>query len=485
MAATPATPLNCIVDDSALVASVRQGSPHSIQPWLAQNAINVFVPLSALERLSKLRAINCPVRNDAQKALVWLDQVTSSTASNPVGYVQLQGPDDQYTNWQQVEQYLLPDTPFSRTNAGESDRMDALSRILDRNLNVNGSQTSSPNTQASKRSPSASPTSSASSVSSTAAEMSAKPDESSTVLSAHGIPPSVRPLLNFVVWRTHHEYGMNGESGKYILVTNDPIIQRQASKFGVRAKLLGQLENILAKDGVKPVRNNIVPPMSNGLDGQVEEDDIDDDEDRVVFDPSKRPGSSRGVPAQSNKNVTPVTNVIDPDHFGRSDTVPEVQPNLQPHPANNATLRGGRGGFGNRRGRPSPPRQTAPANHLNATSGPQRGRGASVSPARGGSFNGRGGAYVQPFPRGATQNMTPRGMPNGFSQSARGNNPGFRGRGGQNLAYTPRGAGFNQGRSQFVPKPIDPDSFARPSPFGRGRGRGGATHRLWEPTNTG
>lgn len=38
-------PLNCIVDDSALVASVKPNAVHSVVPWINQGAINVYVPL--------------------------------------------------------------------------------------------------------------------------------------------------------------------------------------------------------------------------------------------------------------------------------------------------------------------------------------------------------------------------------------------------------------------------------------------------------
>ena len=270
------------------------------------------------------------------------------------------------------------------------------------------------------------------------------------------------------------------ESGKYILVTNDPIIQKQASKFGVRAKLLGQLETILAKAGIKSTVEPIGAPFSNGINGHVDEDELSDDEDRVVFDPSKRPGSSRGLPPRPTN-----ANVIDPDHFGRDYKIPAAKPPAGPLQANNTGFPRGRGHFGNRRGR-GPPLQPSPApNRFNASQGSQRGRGTAASPVRGVGFLPRAKGYMQPVSRGGAQNFPGRGVPNGIAPGARGGNPGFRGRGAQNLPFAPRGAGFNQSRNQFVQKPIDPDSYVRPSPFGRGRGRGAAMHRLWEPTSTG
>ena len=431
-----------------------------------------------------MRGINCPVRGDAQKALVWLDEVTTSTASKSSGRVQLQGPDDQYTTWQEVERYLLPDTPFSRANVNGTDRVDALSKMLDRNLNTNSSQTSSPNTQTTHRSPSASPTSSASSLSSTAADTPVKADESSTALSAHGIPPSVRPLLNFVVWRTHHEDAIGIESGKYILVTNDPIIQKQASKFGVRAKLLAQLENILGKEGVKRVDEGLQAPTMKNFSSHSAEEDISDDEDRVVFDPSKRPTSSRGI---SGQTVPAISNVIDPDHFGRSEKVPIAKPATPKSIPNTTTIpRDGRGNFANKRGFPAHQHQNQHLGRMNAPNGLHIvGRGATGNPARGAGFHPRGAGYAQSSIRGAVHHTPGRGVPNGAPVGPRGSNTTFRGRGAQSLPFVPRGNSAYSSHNQFIPKPIDPDSFARPSPFGRGRGRGAAMYRLWEPANNG
>ena len=358
MAAPKTIPLNCIVDDSALVASVRQGSQHSVQPWLSQGAINIYVPISgmhpnhtfcctltdkllaALGRLNALRNINCPVRDDAQTALQWLDDITTITASHSEGRVELQGPDDQYRTWQEVERYLLPDTPFSRTNGQGQQRIDALSKMIDRGLNVSDFP-SSTRTLGAKHSPSASLVSSTSSMESTEADVLNDADESSMVLSAHGIPPAIRPLLNFIVWRTHYQENVTFGSQKYILVTNDPIIQKQASKFGVRAKLLGQLANILAKEGIKPQKANGLQPahalssdwgdsfkdpnqtfdVPDEVRGHHKKEDVkdqSDDEDQVVFDPSKRPGSSRGQANAANKLSRNTLNVIDPEHFGRN-----------------------------------------------------------------------------------------------------------------------------------------------------------------------
>lgn len=37
--------LNCVVDDSALVAGVKDNSTNNIKKWINEGLINVFVPL--------------------------------------------------------------------------------------------------------------------------------------------------------------------------------------------------------------------------------------------------------------------------------------------------------------------------------------------------------------------------------------------------------------------------------------------------------
>ena len=69
----------------------------------------------------------------------------------------------------------------------------------------------------------------------------------SSTANDHSIPMSVRPLLNFVVWKTHNRGDLTRGNGQFILLTNDPTTQRQAQKFGVRAKMLAQVCAIVAK----------------------------------------------------------------------------------------------------------------------------------------------------------------------------------------------------------------------------------------------
>jgi len=406
----------------------------------------------ALERLNVLRRGTSLASLEAQKALAWLDHITSVTGSKAAGRVQLQGPDDLYQSWPEVEKYLLPDTPLSSQAGLQTE--EALSEALQEHLIVDEnlervSEASKDTTDARSKSPSivgtvsssTSPTLSQTAPAVTNGTPHLRHDShnssingSRTVVSPPqqddcmhnpstmlGIPAQVRPLLNFVVWRTHHEDPTIGGTGKYILLTNDPTTQRQAQKFGVRAKLLSQVRGIVARDnkvmsGSNGNASGVPTPTKTGVEeAAVKPAEGDDDEDEVVFKPAQRPASSNGPKVAAN--------VLDPDHFGRSASI---------------NVHGdtpiGRGNFRN---------------------------------GRGNAFIGRGNLHAHMAPIGPAANRTPaapmtiRSLPN----SPRGRASSLIGR---------------QPRFQNNNRPIDPDSYTRPPPMMRGRGRGGF-RRLWEP----
>lgn len=361
---------------------------------------------------------------NARKTLEWLDHITSATENNKVGRVELQGPDDQYQTWREVERYLLPDTPLSSSGLNSLDEL--TEGVRDR-LRVDGSRPVVTSLRDSSNSghstsPNSSPDLAPAAVAfgggaqaQTSAE-SRRKRKSGTA----GIPPTVRPLLNFVVWRTYHGDLTIVGSGKYILLTNDRTTQKLAQKFGVRAKLLSQMNTIVSKGAEARKLNGTAveaDAVRASLDGSttaLELDELPEDEgdEEIVFDPSLRPGSSRGVPTSPK--------VMDPDHFGRRTAGPAV---VQPT-------------------------ATAQANPMPKSNFRGRGRGATTGAGPGranvASQRGRG----QQFPRGGTRGVT-----------------GVRG----------------QHSAQQSARPIDPDSYARPSSTRGGRG---ASKRLFDPHNT-
>lgn len=393
----------------------------------------------ALEKLNKMRSSPPPTNLQARKALEWLDEITTSTHGYEAGKVGLQGPDDQYETWKEVERYLLPDTPLS---SGDLDGVadDTRGRL---NLKDGGRRGAT-----ALRDASASPTESLSPESSpegSQATLAAQHGNgysrnpanlsSNPVGATAGIPSSVRPLLNFVVWRTLHEDPTIAGSGKYVLLTNDRTTQKQAQKFGVRAKLLSQVATIMAKATPAIIANGNTTVEDRPIEPREAPDE--EPEDEIVFNPAQRPGSSRGTAGNTGApNVSANAKALDPDHFGRSPgarPIPSPKPlDVQPH----------------RQAQHTSPKTTPRGQHSQQSpripySPLARGQGGASPIFRGG--RGRGGSM-----RGSPQ-MNARG---GFQVN-----------------------GHTLSQQQYA-KPIDPDSYARPSSM---RGRGNAMRRLWNP----
>lgn len=249
------------------------------------------------------------------------------------------------------------------------------------------------------------------------------------------IPTRLRPLLNFVVWRTYHSNFSLNSSTTHILLTNDITTQKLASKFGVRAKLLNQVRNIVEKNMSQLDGTTEVPEAED----QAEEDDVIDavgdmkavderDEDEIVFVPPTR-GSSQDA------HTAPV---IDPDHFGRT-----TSPGTRAAALSPAAV-------------PLAPK--SPALAKVHTSKPKS-QPSSPKPA-------------QSTPAAKQNNGQPRNSPRTANM-----NGSMRG---------PRRDVQIPVQVTKLVKPIDPDSYARPTTGtirgGRGGGRGsGGRGRLWEP----
>ena len=395
----------------------------------------------ALERLNTLKTQKSYLHTPAHKALKWLDYITSESEERVAGRVQLQGPDDQYSTWREVETYLLPDTPFS-TNQDPHD-LDSLDRMFRRGMAFSdGANESHITDSTATKSQSGSRPSSASSSNLTNGPETVQPatNGKSSKTRVNGLiqpNPELKSLLNFVVWRTHHDDPTLETSAAYILLTDDPIVQKQASKFGVRSKLLSQLANILARDNskygnsVQNTEKSIDAPALTRFDSKLKADEpeSDDEEEKIVFDPKQR--RKHTPPAQQSSKV------IDPDHFGRR---PKSSHKMSPPAPAHVT--------------PEPVR--APVDVAPIQTSPPSSRGRRHGPRQNG-FNGRG--FQNNFQR-----------PPWF-QGPRGGGKSSRGRG-------PNPATWGQRRQ--VNRPIDPDSYDRPAPMAR-RGRANP-RKLWEPT---
>lgn len=422
---------NCIVDDTALIAGVKKSTRDGIRKWISQDAIRLFVPLHTLTQLHRLKNGTERINADAREAVKWLDEVTSNEAASRV---QLEGADEAYSTWAEVEHFLLPETLLSMEDSESDDDdyhedLESSFNALDMSDETSMSSTHSfddmSKTLESPRSfssRSTKPANRAIHADKAAALIGGSPDRTarnSTGGTRSGkatkgpVPIYLQPLFNHILWHINKEGNPDAALESFILLTNDPAKQAIAQKFGIRAKRLEQLRDAVARED-REYKNHLTihkleveasaakgnnsgaskaaerPKSSPAHETKPEE--TSDDEDEVLF---KR--APRG-PAVTN---SPKPRVFDPNDFAR--TTQQQSP------------RGGRGGHGSPRGRGAAP------------------------------FRGRG-------------NFAPRG------------------------AYVPPGPAF---RAPPAPRhdpnaPLDPDSFSRPAPK-VGPVRGGNRRKLWEP----
>lgn len=419
-------------------------SPSTVSSQATAAGIFADVP-TALVQLDRLKkgTENSPERerhNTAQETLIWLDTVTNDPALRDRVHIEEAG--EQYQDWAEVEQFMLPQTLLSiEDSESEDDNSDSPEELDSSFTQLDASDETSISSLHSLDETPKAPQSEGSAFSAgqkakldngikpspriVPAEKVSKTSLPKTVVPKNAIPTSLRPLFSHILWLIHRETSPGAALESFILVTNDHIKQIIAQKFGIRVKRLEQLRDAISREereyrnhlflnkiesvqdsvqrklrtttdeahaGANEAEPSVPTPTSNELDS--------DDEGEVLL---KRP--PRGPLAETANAQC----VLDPNDFGRTNQL------NQP--------RGGRGG---------------------------RGRGGSAG-----------------FPRG-------RGVP-------------ARGRGG----FVPRGA-YVPPSLPFRPPPapaprpthdanglLNPDSYERPAPrVGALRGN---RRKLWEP----
>lgn len=428
---------NCIVDDTALIAGVKKSTRDGIRKWISQGSIRLYVPLHTLTQLHRLKKGDERINADAREAVKWLDEVTSIPAVEVANRVQLEGVEEVYTTWDEVERFLLPETLLSMEDS-ESDEDDyhedlessftALDVSDETSMSSTHSFDDAPRTPESPKSfmskdfKSPSETIHQEKPASLIMESPDRTARNSVEIARaekspkSAVPIYLQPLFNHIMWRINKEINPDAALESFILLTNDTTKQAIAQKFGIRAKRLEQLrdavaredrefknhltmhklevESIAAKEHPHPQTTPKVTERPKSSPATERKTEDSDDEDVVLFQRVPRGPAAAATTTNSQR-------VFDPNDFGRTS---------QHH-----SPRGGRGG------------------HM-----PPRGRG-------GPTFRGRG-------------NFAPRG------------------------AYVPPGPTL---RAPSAPRhdpnqPIDPNSFARPAPK-VGPVRGGVRRKLWEP----
>lgn len=363
-----------------------------------------------------------------RETLQWLDDITSRFPN----IVTLQGADETYERWEEVEKFVVPRTLFSENDCAEDAATEADSTItaeqglsklaLDdarpktatSSVATDATRSLSPSSFRSQRSsvsvPSP-PTSPMKEVATPTISEVAQNDQK-TPVSSDSVPTPLQPLFNYILWRIHQEVDPVAALESFIFLCNDQRKVNFAKGFEIKTKRLEQLREAINRED-RDFKNRMALTNRDGQNGaaptspkKVE----DDDDDEVVYKPPPRAPAAM-LPKQ-NQPPNP-SNVMDPDDFGRKSHIPAKQqiPSKQQFSPVQAT----RGAFPNQFG----------------SRGMQRGNFR-------GNARGRGGNFVSSSPR-----SNPRLDATGTD--------------GQ----------------------IDPNSFARP----RGNGHAGrGARKLWVPT---
>ncbi|KAH7079093.1 hypothetical protein BKA63DRAFT_408286 [Paraphoma chrysanthemicola] len=415
---------NCIVDDTALVAGVKKSTRDGIRKWVTQGSIRLYVPLHTLTQLHRLKNGTDRVNADAREAVKWLDEITSGDFAHRVN---IEGVDETYTTWAEVEKFLLPETllsmeesesdeddyhedlesSFNALDVSDETSMSSTHSLDDAPQTPDSAKSFHKHTRATDEDEEVATVPTVRSPDRTARNSSELPRAEKSPKRA--VPLYLHPLFSHILWRINKEENPDAALESFILLTNDTTKQAIAQKFGIRAKRLEQLRDAVAREDreyknhltmqqletqttTSPSAPKTAERPKSSYTPEPKPVDNSDDEDVVLF--QRVP---RGPAATTNKQ-----RVFDPNDFGRAQ---------QHH-----SPRGGRGGHMPSRGRGGPP--------------PFRSRG---------NFAARG-AYVPP-------------------------GPAFR------APPAPR---------HDPTQPLDPDSFARPV-VRTGPVRGGRGRKLWEP----
>jgi hypothetical protein len=395
-----------------------------------------------LEELSRQKGAKGRHAEDVRETLQWLDDATSKHPD----IVTLQGADETYEKWSEVEKFAVPRTLFSEYDREHEDVLDDSTELAEdtatkldltqKNLEAsfssaasNMSRSLSPSTTTSIRSslsqisPPTSPAKAAltpvQNLSSVAGDI-PRPQSSSEV-----VPRTLQPLLNYILWRVHQELDPVAALESFIFLCNDSRKVNYAKGFDIKTKRLEQLREAVGRED-RDLRNrqNLLN-RENQTSQAIETEPLPDSDDEEV---TYRPPVPKAPAAMLPKS----TNVMDPNAFGRG---PQPQPTAALKELPNGT--------------PKSPRPKAVQAHPGSP---------------------RGGHALPLAPRGA----------------ARGNGRGsFQGRGrGRGNQSAGRGPFANEITAKDIPVAagqIDPDSFSRPETRGGFRGgRGG--RKLWVPT---
>ncbi|QIW97586.1 hypothetical protein AMS68_003104 [Peltaster fructicola] len=331
---------NCIADDTALVAGVKRSTRNGLRQWIKNGQIRLFVPLHALEQLNLQKHGSARHAEDVRETLDWLDQATTKFPDA----VTLQGGDETFQQWSEVEKFVVPRSMFS-----ENDHDDDVGSSDYKLWNdISGSE--SPVATTCTTDPSAdtkltgilpSPPTSPSKV------IAGSPLQ--TKIEDGVVPVWLQPLFNYILWRIHQEIDPVAALESFIFLCNDPAKANLAKGFEVRCKRLEQLRDAVAREE-RDSKNRQQHRSTQSVSS--------------VTDENTLPRSPPTAPAAMLK---PQSNVIDPDAFERSTKAPVA--NVHAARSNGHAQRGRGSMRGRGRGMNSPVRS-----HASIYTGNGRGR---------------------------------------------------------------------------------------------------------------
>lgn len=360
-----------------------------------------------------------------RETLQWLDDITSKYPN----VVTLQGADETYEQWSEVENFVVPRTLFSENDLAEDVATDGgstttadqgLAKLaLDEaprepgtsSVATGGTRSLSPSSFRSQQSSlsAASPPTSPIKENASPANATSSHRNQAAKIGNGSVPAQLQPLFNYILWRIHQEVDPVAALESFIFLCNDQRKVNFAKGFEIKTKRLEQLREAINRED-RDYRNRMALLSKEGqrdvAPASPAKDD-DDEDDEVIYKPPPRAPAAM-LPKQQQAQG----NIMDPDAFGR---------NAGPQTAT----------------------QPSPRQRPVSTQG-NRGAGTNQFNSRG---NQRGGFRGNPRARGNFNMLSPKQI---------------------------------NGADTAISNPqIDPNSFARPRGSGY-TGRGG--RKLWVPT---
>lgn len=386
------------------------------------------------------------VSTDAEEALLWLDDATSTAPH----LVTLQGGYEKFDTWAEVEKFALPKPLFSEedleeyedeeedaandnqgklpVNGHNLNKLDKLDK-LDKHLSMSSGESdvtrsATPDSLHSMRS-SMSPLSPPESPAKTAAKPHLQPiqkpaakdmpvksqpkRDATKSASDSGVPPHFRSLFNYILWRVQQEIDPAAALESFIFLCDDPQKSKLAQRFGIRVKSLADIRFVVAREEREFRNRQLVQRKENEKAAAAAaaapnggsrpstrgspivpaapttpagEKKDTSDDDGEIV--FKRPPKAPAAMIAAQQSPRPNHKVIDPNQFSRS-----------PGGRGNARGGGARGGRGAARA-VAPPANTGAgrgdivSNVTNGSNGPIDPNSFSRPPPNGGRF--RGGA---------------------------------------------------------------------------------------------